>query len=245
MKKLRILFFVLVFVAAFGIAIFQINMSNPKINGSVSNFLPEAEYLSSEKDNNLEIWNYQYKDIPFNITSETTIITEFDGQFESTHIETNYLHNLFQYHGDKIKELADNYGIGLYDNSEEFSNALLDMVEPMIYYDLRSDTCYLYCFINNSSMKDIHTLFDFFGSVMVLFEGYLPEQSVHDCKSEILFCFFDKNGIDERNFFNSTEFYSEFVSLTKELYLEPYRGQICNTYFNYIEKSVFQSNGIK
>lgn len=240
MKKLRILFFILVFVFIFGMVFFQLNQPNPKTNGSVSLFLPEAKYLSSEKEKDLEIWNYQYKDILFSMIREYTLISDSDGQFEITHIETNYLHNLFQYHNDKIKELADNYGIGLYSDSEEFTNVLVDMDKPMIYYDLRSDTCYLYCFINNGSLDDINTLFDFFDSVKVVFEGYLPERETDACKSTILLNIFDNKSINARNFFNSEEFYSEFVPLSKDLDLKSYRTQSCNIYLEYVKDGVSQ-----
>ena len=228
MKKLRILFFVLVFVVAFGIAIFQINMSNPKINGSVSNFLPEAEYLSSEKDNNLEIWNYQYKDIPFNITSETTIITEFDGQFESTHIETNYVNNLFQYHGDKIKELADNYVIGLYYLYSPEKEELKVFNAPMIYYDLRSDECYLYCFVGDK--EDIHILFDFFGGVMVICEDYLPSGVNSICDSKILLNISDMGSLNKNAIVQSKEFYSAWIEFVDSLDIGVYREQVSTIY---------------
>ena len=226
MKKLRILFFVLVFVVAFGVALFQVNRVDPSISGSVSNFLPGSEYLSSEKDNNLEIWNYQYKDILFSVISETTVISEFDGQFESTHIETNYLHNLFQYHSDKIKELANNYGIGLYDLYSPEKEALKSFNAPMIYYDLRSDECYLYCFVGDK--EDIHILFDFFGGVMIICEGYLPSGVNSICDSKILLNISDMGSLNKDAIVQSKEFYSEWVEFVNSLDIGLYREEVSN-----------------
>ena len=228
MKKLRMLFFILVFVVAFGVALFQVNRVDPSISGSVSNFLSGSEYLSSEKGNNLEVLNYQYKNIPFSVISETTVISEFDGQFESTHIETNYLHNLFQYYSDEIKELANNYGIGLYDLYSSEKEALKSLNAPMIYYDLRSDKCYLYCFVGDK--EDIHILFDFFGSVMVICEDYLPNTVNSICNSRILLNICDMGSLNKDDLVQSKEFYSEWVELVNGLDIGVYREQVSTIY---------------
>mgnify|MGYP003290571364 CR=1 FL=1 len=239
MKKLRILFFIVVILLSFCVAIIQVNDNTKKvIQESVSEFLPQSTFISSEKGDTITTFNYQYKDIPFTVYRAATVVTEAEGSFETIDIETNYLHNLFQYKRDLLFDLADNYGIGLYGSAQDFISNIHGVNRPMVYYDLRSDICYLYCFI--STMDDINTLFDFFGSVMVGIEDYLPKKANENCKSEILVNIIDMRDIKESDIVQSKEFYMELLFLTEGSDIESYRSQASNVYFKHMEDSVFQ-----
>lgn len=234
MKNLK--WFLLVVLA--GIVLYATQMDwdgfgeKVKVNNAVFECLPDAKLASSpnsvvEISENRMNYNFTNNEIGFTVSRERTTVTEHDGSFESIAFESDYLYNLFQEHSSAIFELANNYGIGLYNNEKEFI-ANINTDNPMIYYDLRSDTCYLYCFVNDK--EGIHILFDFFGGVMVICEGYLPNTVNSICNSRILLNIFDMGSINQDNLLQSKEFYSEWVEFVNGLDIGLYREKVSNIY---------------
>lgn len=237
MKKLKwvLLVVLVVLVVLVGIILYATQMDwggfneKVKVNNAVFECLPNAKLASSpnsvvEISENRMDYNFTNVGIDFTVSRE---LTEYDGSFESIAFESDYLHNLLQKHSPTILELANNYGIGLYNNEKDFI-ANISTDNPMVYYDLRSDTCYLYCFVNDK--EDIHILFDFFGSVMVICEGYLPNTVNSICNSRILLNIFDMGSLNQDNLLQSKEFYSEWVEFVNGLDIGLYREKVSNIY---------------
>ena len=231
MRKLGIICLFVVVILAFILVNGCINIDKG-IDDSISLCFPTVDFISTDKENNTTTFNYKYNDLPFSITKETIIISDSDGDFETYTIKTDYLYKLFQYKRSLIYTLANNNGIGLYANEKDFL-AEIDNSNPMVYYDLRGDKCYLYCFVNG--MDDMNILFDFFGEVLVGINDYLPVSRNDICGLDIYLVMIDKTNIKESDIVQSKEFYMEVVELTNSVDNGLYRTAACNHYFGYIE----------
>ncbi len=103
MKKLFILILLIFLVTGCGL------QSPRAIKRSVSKALPKASLQSIEKEDDVNIYNYKYKNIEFKITN--TYYTQSDLPIPSNNYFSNYINQVLKYYETDIKKIESQYNI--------------------------------------------------------------------------------------------------------------------------------------